>query len=228
MQNQNSIDYLEKIKIKIFENLKETIFVPSIEMQDIPRTSLGMDDDDDDMLDDADEDDNPDIRMTQRRLDETTEASGELSDSENDDSDFPGPKGKKTTSGRRNESNLKENGSVLSDIDETGGHSSERSTSPKSDADASESEVDVEMKDLADITIDDDEEEKANSGSPASKSSSTKQSPGSPDTPKKEIEDRVAKEPICTEEASKHGPDKSSDETRATSATLDAEETTLK
>jgi histone deacetylase 1/2 len=223
MQNQNSVDYLEKIKIKIFENLKETTFVPSVELQDIPRISFGMDDEDDDMLDDADEDDNPDVRMTQRRLDETTEASGELSDSENEDSDFLGPKGKKATSRRRNERNSKENGSALSDIDETGGHSSERSASPKSNASESEAE-DVEMKDAVDITMDIDAEEKVNDGSPHSKASSTKHSPELPDTLK--TEERVAGEPASPGEANKKDlGNKSSSET---SATVEEEETSSK
>jgi len=176
MQNQNSVDYLEKIKIKIFENLKETTFVPSVEIQDIPRISFGMDDEDEAMLDDADEDDNPNVRMTQRKLDETTEASGELSDSEDEDSDFLGPKGKKITSGRRNERNFKDNGSALSDIDETRSLSSERSPTLKSNASVSELE-DVVMKDSAEAPGDLEMEGKLNNQSdqedaPRSKGSS--------------------------------------------------------
>src|SRR3954469_18185751 len=163
MQNQNSVEYLEKIKIKIFENLKETTFVPSVELLDIPRISLGMDDEDEAMLDDADEDDNPDVRMTQRRLDEATEASGELSESEEGDSDFLGPKGKKATSGRRNERNHKENGSGLSDVDETMSRSSDRSVSPKSNANESEPE-DVEMKDVAEGEAEINADQQSNGG----------------------------------------------------------------
>jgi len=144
MQNQNSVEYLEKIKIKIFENLKETTFVPSVEMQDIPRVSLGMDDEDDAMLDDADEDDNPDVRMTQRRLDQTKEASGELSESEDDGSDFVGPQARRS-GGRKNEANFKET-EPGSDIDENVNHSSDPSASPKSNG--NESNGDVDMKDV--------------------------------------------------------------------------------
>lgn len=152
MQNQNSVEYLEKIKIKIFENLRETTFVPSVEMQDIPRISLGMDDEDDAMLDDADDDDNPDIRLSRRKLDEAAEASGELSESEDEDSDFLASK-EKTSNGRKNERNHKETGSGLSDVDENVSRISERSSSPKSIASESESE-DVEMKDAGDATGD--------------------------------------------------------------------------
>lgn len=151
MQNQNSVEYLEKIKIKIFENLRETTFVPSVEMQDIPRVSLGMDDEDDTMLDDADEDDNPDVRVTQRRLDETTEASGELSDSDDEDIDYLGLKETNATPGIRNEQNFKENGFVLSDVDDTGSHSPVHSPSPKANTTESDAE-DIEMKDTAETT----------------------------------------------------------------------------
>lgn len=159
MQNQNSVEYLEKIKIKIFENLKETTFVPSVEMQDIPRISFGMDDEDDAMLDDLDEDENPDVRMTQRRRDGTIEASGELSESEDESND---PKGKKL-GGRRNEENSKETGSGLSDIDESGSRSSEVSTSPKSNANDSEGE-DIEMKDAGEVIEEVVETEKHTNG----------------------------------------------------------------
>jgi len=115
MHNMNSFDYLEKIKIKIFENLKDVTLAPSVELQDVPSKGFGMDDEDEDMLDDADEDDNPDVRNTNRRLDQRVEASGELSDTEDEDSgDGSELKGKR-------QRNIMDNGdkmSTLSDIDE--------------------------------------------------------------------------------------------------------------
>ena len=210
MQNQNSVEYLEKIKVKIFENLKETTFVPSVELQDIPRISFGMDDEDDAMLDDADEDENPDVRMTRRKLDETTEASGELSDSEDEDSDFLGPKGKKTTSGRRNEMNFKETGSGLSDIDETGSRSSGRSPSPKSNANESDVE-DIEMKDMGDVN-DLEVEEQANGASDKDELSRSKTSskhsteaPDHPESPERAETEKV--DPSMEEKAKDSEPE---------------------
>ena len=85
MDNANSREYLEKIRIQVLENLKKTAFAPSVQQTDIPRDSLGMDDDDEAALDDADEDENPDKRITMRRLDKRVEANGELSDSDDED-----------------------------------------------------------------------------------------------------------------------------------------------
>src|SRR2546430_10607663 len=85
MDNVNTPEYLEKIKIQVIENLKRTAFAPSVQMQDVPRDSLGMDDDDEAILDDMDEDDNPDTRHTKRRFDKYKEKTGELSESEDED-----------------------------------------------------------------------------------------------------------------------------------------------
>jgi histone deacetylase 1/2 len=204
MQNQNSVEYLEKIKIKIFENLKETTFVPSVELQDIPRISLGMDDEDDAMLDDADEDENPDVRMSRRRLDEATEALGELSESEDEDSEFLGPKG----TVRRNEKNHKENGPGLSDIDETLSRASERSSSPKSIA--SQSEMDVEMKDVGEVA----EELENDDGKANDMSDQEEVAPAS--KPSSPASTHQAKSPIKTEDPSPPSPSPAIDTTNNT------------
>jgi len=55
-------------------------------MTDVPRDSMGgMNDDDEAALDDLDEDENSDRRLTQRRFDKRVEKNGELSDSEDED-----------------------------------------------------------------------------------------------------------------------------------------------
>ena len=85
MDNANSREYLEKIRIQVIENLKRTTFAPSVQMQDVPRDSLAMNDEDEAAMDDLDEDENPDRRRTQRRFDKYIEKDGELSDSEDED-----------------------------------------------------------------------------------------------------------------------------------------------
>ena len=60
MTNLNSVEYLEKIKIKIFENLKDTTFAPSVSPLDEVIGSLAMDDEDEDRLADIDEDEGMD------------------------------------------------------------------------------------------------------------------------------------------------------------------------
>ncbi len=85
MDNANSRDYLEKIKTQVIENLKRTAFAPSVQMTDVPRDPEGMDEDAEAALDDLDEDQNPDARHTQRRMDKYIEKDGELSDSEGEE-----------------------------------------------------------------------------------------------------------------------------------------------
>jgi histone deacetylase 1/2 len=85
MDNANSREYLEKIRVQVIENLKRTTFAPSVQMQDVPRDSLAMNDEDEAAMDDLDEDENPDRRHTQRRFDKYIEKDGELSDSEDEE-----------------------------------------------------------------------------------------------------------------------------------------------
>ncbi|KAE8351447.1 hypothetical protein BDV28DRAFT_19256 [Aspergillus coremiiformis] len=87
MDNANTKEYLEKIRVQVVENLKRTSFAPSVQMTDVPRDPLveGMDDEADAILDDLDEDENKDKRFTKRRFDQYVEKPGELSDSEDED-----------------------------------------------------------------------------------------------------------------------------------------------
>lgn len=85
MDNANSMEYLQKIKVQVIENLKRTTFAPSVQMTDVPRDPEGMNDEADAELDDLDEDENPDSRYTKRRWDKYIEKDGELSDSEDED-----------------------------------------------------------------------------------------------------------------------------------------------
>ncbi|KAK4947328.1 histone deacetylase [Elasticomyces elasticus] len=87
MDNANSKEYLEKILTQVLENLKRTAHAPSVQLTDVPRDSLGLNDDDEAALDDLDEDENPDKRNTQRKADKYVEKNGELSDSEDETMD---------------------------------------------------------------------------------------------------------------------------------------------
>ncbi|KAI9834143.1 MAG: histone deacetylase [Phylliscum demangeonii] len=103
MENSNSKDYLEKIKVQVIENLRRTAFAPSVQMTDVPRDMPGMDDETDAILDDADEDDNKDIRHTKRGWDKYIARDDELSDSEDEgDADEVHPRGRDGASKRRN------------------------------------------------------------------------------------------------------------------------------
>ncbi|KAI1109742.1 hypothetical protein F5Y14DRAFT_431259 [Nemania sp. NC0429] len=86
MENANSPEYLEKIKNQLIENLRRTAHVPSVQMQDVPRHSMGaMTDEDDAELDDLDEDENKDVRMTQRQWERRIERDDEYDVSDNEE-----------------------------------------------------------------------------------------------------------------------------------------------
>ncbi|KAK0632675.1 hypothetical protein B0T14DRAFT_533060 [Immersiella caudata] len=85
MENANSYEYLEKIKIAVIENLKKTAPVPSVQMQDVPRASMGVTDEQDDEMDDLDEDENKDVRMTQRQWEKKVSRQDEYEESDDED-----------------------------------------------------------------------------------------------------------------------------------------------
>ena len=104
MDNANSPEYLERIKQTVLENLRRTQAVPSVQMQDVPRGDVGMDetlDEEEARLDDEDADDeaNKDRRYTQRLWDQKRERHDELEDS--DDEEMAEANGVKAQPGHR-------------------------------------------------------------------------------------------------------------------------------
>ena len=99
MENANSTDYLEKIKIAVIENLKKTAPVPSVQMQDTPRQGLGMTDEEEAELDDLDEDEHKDERVTQRQWEKSITREDEFEES--DDEDMATANGVHKTNGKR-------------------------------------------------------------------------------------------------------------------------------
>jgi histone deacetylase 1/2 len=98
MENANSYEYLEKIKVAVIENLKKTAPVPSVQMQDIPRATMGMTDEEEAELDDLDDDENKDVRMTQRMWEKKVSRQDEFDES--DDEDIAQANGVHKTNGR--------------------------------------------------------------------------------------------------------------------------------
>lgn len=86
MENANSKDYLEKIKIQVIENLKKTAHAPSVQMMDVPRTTMtGGTEEDEAELDDLDEDENKDVRNTKRQWDQHISRDDELDESDDEE-----------------------------------------------------------------------------------------------------------------------------------------------
>ncbi|KAK2018608.1 histone deacetylase domain-containing protein [Colletotrichum eremochloae] len=88
MENSNSFEYLEKIKAAVIDNLRHTQPAPSVQMQDVPRQPFGgMTDEEEAELNDMDEDENPDERMTQRRWEQRTRNEAEFEESDDEEMD---------------------------------------------------------------------------------------------------------------------------------------------
>lgn len=86
MENSNSREYLEKITAAVVDNLRQTGPAPSVQLQDVPRKPFGgMTDEEEAELDDLDEDENKDVRMTEHRWDKHVENDAELEASDDED-----------------------------------------------------------------------------------------------------------------------------------------------
>ena len=123
MDNANSPEYLERIKQTVLENLRRTQAVPSVQMQDVPRGDVGMDEtleEEEARLDDEDADDeaNKDRRYTQRLWDHKTERPDELSESE--DEEMAEANGVKAQPGRRKRRGIMDYQNPHAPADESG------------------------------------------------------------------------------------------------------------
>ena len=86
MENSNSREYLEKITAAVIDNLRQTGPAPSVQMQDVPRKPFGgLTDEEEAELDDMDEDENKDVRMTEHRWDKQVENGAEFEPSDDDE-----------------------------------------------------------------------------------------------------------------------------------------------
>jgi len=85
MENLNSKEYLEKIRLSVIANLERTKGAPSVQMTDVPREQERFMNEREDMLDDLDEEMNTDSRHSERQWDKKIEHDGELSDSEDEE-----------------------------------------------------------------------------------------------------------------------------------------------
>jgi histone deacetylase 1/2 len=84
MPNQNANEYLEKIKTKLFENLRLIPHAPGVQMQAIPDDIMNVDEQEAEALDAA-EDTNPDKRSSQIAKDKRIANDRDMSDSEDED-----------------------------------------------------------------------------------------------------------------------------------------------
>jgi histone deacetylase 1/2 len=77
MANQNTSDYIDKIKTRLFENLRMLPHAPGVQMQDIPEDAIKEDSEDESRT-------NPDERISIRASDKRITCDEEFSDSEDE------------------------------------------------------------------------------------------------------------------------------------------------
>ncbi|XP_005100475.1 probable histone deacetylase 1-B isoform X2 [Aplysia californica] len=78
MANQNTPEYMDKIKTRLFDNLRMLPHAPGVQMQAIPEDALHDESDEDDKV-------NPDQRISIRQSDKRIACEEEFSDSEDED-----------------------------------------------------------------------------------------------------------------------------------------------
>ena len=140
MDNANSKEYLEKIRRTVIENLSRTMFAPSVQMQDVPRDSLAMNDDDEAAMDDMDEDENQDRRQTQRQFDKRIQRDDEFSESEDEElNEANGVRRQPNTRKRRNRMDYRN----LADFNDSGMDSN--IGTPQAGSSLPDNDVDEEM-----------------------------------------------------------------------------------
>lgn len=84
MTNLNTSDYLEKVKTRLFENLRMLPHAPGVQVQAIPEDAIKMDVDDQDGAADGDTEAEKDERLTQSDKDKRIQPDNEFSDSEDE------------------------------------------------------------------------------------------------------------------------------------------------
>lgn len=143
MENSNSREYLEKITAAVIDNLRNTGPAPSVQMQDVPRKPFGgMTDEEEAELDDLDEDENKDVRMSEHRWDKNVENAAEFEGS--DDEEMASANGKTRSAGKRS----------FNDFSKGDGETDGKATSPKANGDDTEQAAD-DAHDVNDDTLED-------------------------------------------------------------------------
>ncbi len=171
MDNANSREYLDKILTQVLENMKRTAHAPSVQMTDIPRDSLGMNDDDEAALDDLDDDEQIDSRTSQRRADKYIQKNGELSDSEDEEMDLDGdgrPSASRRRRVRQNFRHIMDVGGNDSGVETGSGMGTPQQASSVPDEPADEMNVDDDLERIGQPTPSPQNGELVNGSAPAS------------------------------------------------------------
>lgn len=101
MANQNTPEYMDKIKTRLFENLRMLPHAPGVQMSAIPEDAVNEESEDEDKV-------NPDQRISIRQTDKRIACEEEYSDSEDEDGDRKDRRDHKKKKQKENEDKSKE------------------------------------------------------------------------------------------------------------------------
>merc|ERR1712038_1999027 len=107
MANQNTPEYLDKIKTRLFENLRMLPNAPGVQMQDVPEDGVPLKEESE-ALDEA----NPDKRLPQQIKDKMVEADNEFEDSTKSGNKNESDANAANTTSSTNDSSVKTKGSA--------------------------------------------------------------------------------------------------------------------
>lgn len=126
MTNLNTTDYLEKVKNRLFENLRMLPHAPGVQVHAIPEDGISMEVDEAEIDNDADE--NKDVRMTKSEKDKRIMADNDYSDSEDE-----GPNGddrKNNETHKTKKTKVEENKSSIASEDTNGNKEEKKEVEP--------------------------------------------------------------------------------------------------
>ena len=201
MDNANSQDYLQKIKIQVIENLRQTVHAPSVQQQDVPRDLEGFNDEADAEMDDADEDDNPDRRHTKRRRDQYIEKDGELSESEDEDDEAETNGARTPRNGVKRRRNIMDYQNPLAAADDDSNAGPSGAVSARSGRSQANGIDHSDVGDDSEAADDEDEDVEMIDGHPADDSTNgiTAQEATPPDSPEQVVGEVIASSHVVTE-----------------------------
>lgn len=172
MANQNTTEYLEKIKTRLFENLRMLPHAPGVQMSAIPEDALNDESDNEDK-------ENPDSRISIRASDKRIHCDEEYSDSE----DEYGPS---EAGGRRERVSFKQKPKRLrTEGDKTTEENKEEKKDVKKESDANENAKEKEKSEEKPPSDSTEKKEPEDASKNDAATSETKEPPKTTDEPEK-------------------------------------------
>lgn len=150
MTNLNTTDYLDKVKNRLYENLRMLPHAPGVQVQAIPDDSVSMEVDE--ANEDLEADENKDVRLTKTDKDKRIMADNEYSDSEDE-----GPSGDDRRNNESHKNKKSKSNDAKAEINATEDTNGNKVEKTSSEVDEKKSAVNDEEEE-EDVKTEEDEE----------------------------------------------------------------------